>query len=167
MSRTRTVNRTVKGSAGFWAEQKLPALNNITSHVGLCKKKKEYDAQKEEEQKKQNPNAPLIDQFNLRQSANVMADWLKDGELNPEVAITQQGFLRIFSAWILDESLPWTTGKAPTLRMMFQYLKVNVQLPSDTTVRNQLAKIFIELHGKVVREFAVCRQVFFPSRSAN
>jgi hypothetical protein len=53
------------------------------------------------------------------------------------------------------ESLPWTSGEAPSLALLFRYLKVRFYLPSDTTVRNQLAKIFAELHGKVVREFTV------------
>ena len=61
----------------------------------------------------------------------------------------------MFAAWILNESLPWTTGEAPSLQLLFKYLKINFMLPSDTTVRNQLAKIFAELHGKVVREFSV------------
>lgn len=86
-----------------------------------------------------------------------MASYLKDGELNPQIVATYKGFLRIFSAWILDESLPWTTGEAPTLHMLFRYLRVNYKLPSDTTVHNQLVHIFEELHGKVVREFAVCK----------
>jgi hypothetical protein len=85
-----------------------------------------------------------------------MAEYLKAGELNPAIIATQKGFLRLFSAWILDESLPWTTGEAPSLDLLFKYLKVKFILPSDTTVRNQLGKIFLELHGKVVREFAVC-----------
>jgi hypothetical protein len=84
-----------------------------------------------------------------------MNQYLKAGELNPEVIPTQKGFLRLFSAWILDESLPWTMGEAPSLHLLFKYLKIRFQLPSDTTVRNQLARIFLELHGKLVREFAV------------
>jgi len=84
-----------------------------------------------------------------------MAQYLKKGELNPAITATQSGFLRLFSAWILDESLPWMTGEAPSLQLLFKYLKINFALPSDTTVRNQLAKIFAELHGKVVREFSV------------
>ena len=84
-----------------------------------------------------------------------MEAYLREGELNPQIVPTKAGFLRIFSAWILDEDLPWTTGQAPTLQMLFKYLKVHYTLPSDTTVRNQLAKIFTELHGKVVREFTV------------
>jgi hypothetical protein len=86
-----------------------------------------------------------------------MNSFLKEGELNPEAIVTYKRFIRIFSAWIFDESLPWTAGEAPTLQMLFRYLKITYQLPSDTTIRNQLAQIrvFEELHGKVVCEFAV------------
>jgi hypothetical protein len=87
-----------------------------------------------------------------------MRAYLKDGELNPAVNPTQTGFYRLFAAWILDESLPWTTGEAPSLKLLFQYLKVKFVLPlSDTTVRNQLGRIFAELHGKVVRDFTVSK----------
>jgi hypothetical protein len=79
-----------------------------------------------------------------------MREYLRDGELNPTATTTQTGFYRLFAAWILDKSLPWTTGEAPTLQILFKYLKVNFVLPTDTTVRNHLAKIFAELHGKVV-----------------
>lgn len=84
-----------------------------------------------------------------------MAEYLKEGELNPALIPTQTGFLRLFAAWILDESLPWTTGEAPALHILFKYLKIKFFLPTDTTVRNQLAKIFAELHSKVVRTFTV------------
>lgn len=84
-----------------------------------------------------------------------MKQYLKKGEVNPHLEPTQTGFRRLFAAWILDESLPWTTGEAPTLEALFKYLKVNFALPSDTSVRNELAKIFAELHGKIVKEFAV------------
>lgn len=144
----------MKKTKKFEDEPKLPKLNNITSHVSNCKEKKKHD-EREEAKSRTKPGAPLVDQINLRQASSMMADWLKGGELDPEVAVTQKGFLRIFSAWILDESLPWTTGEAPTLRLLFQYMRVSFQLPSDTTVRNQLAKIFAELHGKVVRKFSV------------
>ncbi|THU83217.1 hypothetical protein K435DRAFT_620156, partial [Dendrothele bispora CBS 962.96] len=62
-----------------------------------------------------------------------------------------QGFLHLFTSWILDEDLPWTTGKSPSLALLFKYLKANMVLLSDTTVHNQLAKIFAELHGKSVK----------------
>ena len=84
-----------------------------------------------------------------------MEAFLKERELNPQVIATYKGFLCIFSAWIFDESLPWTTGEEPTLQMLFKYLKITNPLPSDMTVHNQLVHIFEELHGKVVHEFAV------------
>jgi hypothetical protein len=95
------------------------------------------------------------EQINLKQSVNLMEAYLKEGELNPEIVATYKRFLRIFAAWIFDESLLWTTGEAPTLQILFKYLKVTYPLPSDTTVRNQLVHIFAELHGKVVCEFLV------------
>ena len=51
--------------------------------------------------------------------------------------------------------LPWTAGEAPLFVVLFKYLKVKFLLPSDTAVRNQLTRIFAELHGKVVRELHV------------
>ncbi|KAF8156098.1 hypothetical protein B0H34DRAFT_635221, partial [Crassisporium funariophilum] len=57
-----------------------------------------------------------------------------------------KGFYCIFAAWILDESLPWTTREAPTLRMLFQYIKNKFLLPTNTTVQNNLERIFTELH---------------------
>jgi len=93
---------------------------------------------------------PTADKLNLKKSAELMREYLRDGELNPAVTAIQTGFYRLFAAWILDESLPWTTGEAPTLQILFKYLKVNFVLPTDTTVRNHLAKIFAKLHGKVV-----------------
>ena len=93
--------------------------------------------------------------WNLKASHDIMEAYLKEGELNLAIIPTQAGFLHLFSAWILDESLPWTMGEAPGLHLLFKYLKITFQLPSDTTVRNQLARIFAELHGKVVRELTV------------
>ena len=130
----------------FDNEPILPKLNNLASHVNECKKKVADEPE---------PEAKPSEHMNLKHSADMMNEYLKASELNPEIIATQKGFLRLFSAWILDESLPWTTGEAPSLALLFKYLKVKFMLPSDTTVRNQLAHIFAELHGKVVREFMV------------
>ena len=111
----------------FDDEPILPKLNNLATHYNECKKKDNsmnVDADKE----------PLSAQMNLKRSAELMAEYLKAGDLNPAVIPTQAGFLRLFSAWILDESLPWTTGEAPALHALFQYLKVKFILPTDTTV---------------------------------
>ena len=47
------------------------------------------------------------------------------------------------------------TEEAPGNYRLFKYLDITYQLPSDTTVRNVLAKIYIELHGKVIRKLSV------------
>ncbi|KAI0284497.1 hypothetical protein BC826DRAFT_1125437, partial [Russula brevipes] len=137
----RSFPRTVDASQSFEDEPILPKLNNLASHITECKKSN-------------GPGNPPSDmsptpQWNIKRSAELMGQYLKAGELNPEVIPTQKGFLRLFSAWILDESLPWTMGEAPSLHLLFKYLKIRFQLPSDTTVRNQLARIFLELHGKL------------------
>jgi hypothetical protein len=46
-------------------------------------------------------------------------------------------------------------GKSHGIKQLFKYLDVTFQLPSDTTVQNALAKIYIELHAEVVHELAV------------
>ena len=149
-TRVRTFLRTVDGeNVSFNDEEKLPQLNNLATHISQCKGIK-ANADMPQEQGPTTAEKP-----NLKKSAQLMEAYLKDGELNPQVVVTYEGFLRIFSAWILNESLPWTTGEAPTLRMLFKYPKINYQLPSDTTLCNQLVHIFNELHGKVVCEFSV------------
>ena len=100
---------------------------------------------------------PVTEKLNLKKSADLMRAYLKDGELNPAVNPTQMGFYHLFTAWILDESLPWTTGEALSLKLLFQYLKVEFTLLTDTTVCNQLGRIFAELHGKVMHDFTVSK----------
>ena len=155
----RSFPRTVDGAEiTFDMEPKLPKLHNLASHVTECKGAKR-------DEKKDEPTSE--EHMNIKRSAEIMEAFLKEGELNPEVVVTYKGFLRIFSAWIIDESLPWTAGEAPTLQMLFRYLKITYQLPSDTTIRNQLLQIFEELRGKVVREFAVCIQLLHERLSVS
>ena len=90
----------------------------------------------------------------------MMAEYLKESDRIPATIATQHDFLHIFSAWILDKSLPWTTGELPGLHALFKYLKIRFELPLDTTVQNQLAKIFQELHAKVMKAFSVCNYLF-------
>jgi len=70
-----------------------------------------------------------------------MEEFLLEGKLNPKIELTHAGFLKLFAAWILEQDLPFTTGEVPSLKMLFQYLEVKYQLPTDTTVRNTLAHI--------------------------
>lgn len=154
--RVRTFPRTIDGKdVSFDDEKSLPRLNNLSTHIKDCKRTKDA------ENNNDTSTPPLTERVNLKRSAELMEGYLKQGELNPALVPTQKGFLRLFAAWILDESLPWTTGEAPSLSILFQYLKIRFVLPTDTTVRNQLAHIFSELHGKVVREFSVRRACNF------
>jgi len=84
-----------------------------------------------------------------------MENMLLEGKLNPKIESTQKGFLKVFAAWLLEEDLPFTMGEAPGLKRLFHYLDIKYQLPSDTTVRNQLAHIFASLHSTVVEELSV------------
>ena len=148
LNSTCTFLRTIDGAEiTFDNEPKLPKLQNLASHVTNCKGAKTNDKMTNEPTSKE--------QIHHQKSVEMMEAYLKEGELNPQVIATYKGFLHIFAAWISDESLPWMTGEAPTLQMLFKYLKVTYPLPSDTMVCNQLVHIFEELHGKVVHEFAV------------
>ena len=149
--RIHTVERTVESK--FEDEPRRPPMNNLAKHTGSrhAEKLNEPEA---------NPGAtltstPTTHGFNPR-SAEIMEKWLAEGELNPLIEPTRKGFLRLFAAWILEEDLPFTTGEAPPLQQLFQYLKIQYVLPSDTTVRNTLARIFVDLHVAIVRELAVC-----------
>jgi hypothetical protein len=94
------------------------------SHVSECKKKDLSPPTQAEH---------LSEGLNLKQSADIMASYLKDRELNPAIESTQKGFLHLFSAWIPDESFPWTTGEALSLHILFKYLKTKFILLSNTT----------------------------------
>lgn len=152
-ARFRTVERTVGKEAKFDDEPTLPKLNNLSSHMTKCKKARTQKTTDSDDEDRPNSNAAK--ELSLEKSRELMRGFLRNGELDPNIPATQRGFLRLFAAWILDEDLPWTTGEAPTLAILFKYLKIRFVLPSDTTVRNQLGHIFAELHGKVVRELSV------------
>lgn len=94
---------------------------------------------------------------NILASARLMEDYLKEGKLNPKLEPTQKGFLQVFAACIIEDDLPFTTGESSGLARLFEYTWSKFMLPSDTTVRNAVAKIFIDLHGELVKELAVRR----------
>jgi hypothetical protein len=59
-----------------------------------------------------------------RASVKVMENMLWEGKLNPKIERTQKGFLKVFAAWLLEEDLPFTTGKAPGLKRLFHYVDI-------------------------------------------
>ncbi|KAF7794098.1 hypothetical protein EIP86_005228 [Pleurotus ostreatoroseus] len=127
-------------------EPRLPFLGNLGTHV----KDKHPDALDGKDVEEDDVQA--ADHGYTLKSTQMMAAFLKEDKLNLRMVPIYKGFLWLFSAWILDEDLPFTTGEAPSLCNLFKYLHVNFALPSNTTMRNTLAQIFTELHGKVVRE---------------
>lgn len=152
----RTVKRTLTGdNAVFEDEPRQPALTNLASHL-----KDDHPTVHKGETPPEDGKTSVDHGYTVA-SATLMAAYLAEGALNPALEPTQKGFYRVFAAWILDDSLPFTTGESPSLTRVFKYLKVNFMLPSDTTVRNVLAQIFAELHGKVVREFAVSSHAMY------
>ena len=88
-------------------------------------------------------------------SVKIMEDFMLEGKLNPKIKPTCTGFLRIFAAWLLEEDLLFTTGESPGIKWLFEYLQVKYQLPSDTTIHNQLDHIFATLHATFVEELSV------------
>jgi hypothetical protein len=88
-------------------------------------------------------------------SSKLLEDFARHGFLNPAREATQDGFYRLFAAWLLNDDLPWTTGETPSIHRLFRYLKVRFSLPSDTTVRNYVARLFVEMHENVVKELTV------------
>ena len=113
---THSFPRTVNGvDMTFDMELKLLKLQNLAGHVTECKGAKD-------DKKRDKPTSK--EQINMKQSTEMMEVYSKEGKLNPEVVATYRGFLHIFSAWIFNESFPWTAGEAPTLQMLFKYLKI-------------------------------------------
>ena len=95
---THSFTRTVNGTdITFDMEKKLLKLHNLTGHVTECKGNKHDD-------KKDEPTSEEC--INIKWSAEIMESFLKEGKLNLEVIATYKGFLYIFSAWIINESLP-------------------------------------------------------------
>lgn len=84
-----------------------------------------------------------------------MDDFLREGELHPEHIPNQKGFLKVFAAWIIEDDLAFATGETPGIHRLFEYMKSRFVLPTDTTVRNTLFKIFQELYDKVKNELKV------------
>ena len=140
------------------AESPRPNLGNLATHL-----KKAHSKLLGEELPETGSEAGSASAHGLQHSNNKSAEllegFLKRGAMNPAVEPTLKGFYRVFAAWILEDDLPFTTGESPSLARLFKYLKIKYQLPSDTTVRNQLTKIFAILHEKIVEELTVCSYI--------
>ncbi len=89
-----------------------------------------------------------------------MEKWLEEGALHPHSDPTQAGFLRVFAAWIIEEDLEFTTGESMGINRLFKYMESTFKLPSDTTVRNTLARIYTGMLEQVKSDLVVSFMVF-------
>ncbi|KDR65759.1 hypothetical protein GALMADRAFT_1362644 [Galerina marginata CBS 339.88] len=117
--------RTVDREAEFEDEPSQPALGNLATH--LKTKHSNIDLK---------VPPPTTVKGELRgisaASAKIMEGFLKDGALNPALKQSQKGF--------------------NSIKRLFKYLETHFMLPTDTTVRNPLARIYTELHETVKTE---------------
>jgi hypothetical protein len=151
--RVRRFERKISGESIAWEQEKhKPKTSNLVTHLKDCTKFHEAQKKASTDAEASTDTGPG---YNLQQSRDIMEEFLCEGKLNPAIVPTKSGFLKLFAMWILDEDLPWTTGESLALQDLFKYLKISYQLPSDRTVRNELTRIFADLHGKVVKEFVV------------
>jgi len=132
-------------------EKPQPKIGNLATHTRTEHPNEYAGGAGSSQESSTNP----IDNGYTPASAKLMEEFLEKGRLNPKLYPTKKGFLKHFAAWLIEEDLPFTTGESYGIKRLFKYLDVTIQLPSDTTVRNALAKIYIELHGEVVRELSV------------
>ena len=142
----------------FDDENPQPPIGNLTTHTNTHAK--EIEAAKTQAQASQSGSSSSAstkppDHGYTAASAKLMEEFLLEGKLNPKVEPTRTGFLKLFAGWLLEQDLPFTTGEAPGLKRLFEYLEIKYQLPSDTSVRNTLAHIFASLHATVVEELSV------------
>jgi hypothetical protein len=150
--RTRSVART-NGKITFDDEDPQPWLGNLATHT------RERHTDKVDQGDESTTNAP--DHPYTAASAKLMESFLAEGKLNPKIDPTKKGFLAHFAAWILEDNLPFTTGETPGIKRLFKYLQVKFQLPTDTSVRNELYRIYTHLHRVIVEELSVCPTAFF------
>ncbi|KAJ7451915.1 hypothetical protein FB451DRAFT_949167, partial [Mycena latifolia] len=63
-------------------------------------------------------------------------------------------FLKIFAAWIIEDDLAFSTGETEGIQRLFHFLRTRYLLPSDTTVRNTLAQMYIDMYDLLKAELA-------------
>lgn len=154
-SSERSVARTVASDAEFDDEPRRPALTNLPKHTNVdCKGKVAVEEKAARDAAEKETSRPVDRGYN-RASRDLMLDMLAEGALNPKSNPTQNGLNRVFAAWLISENLPFTIGESDSILRLFRYINCKLELPSDTAVRNQVWRIFSELHAAAVREFAV------------
>lgn len=152
-----TFPRTLNANKSFDDEPKLPPIGNLSNHM----KTKHLDKMTSD---------PLPEGSSYTKDSGLtpgsricMEQFVADGVQNPKPVPSQTGFYKVFAAWAIDDDQPWTAGETKSIARLFKYCEVNWLLPSDTTVRNYVAKIFIELQDKVTVELSVIFISYFCS----
>ncbi len=56
-------------------------------------------------------------------SAAVMNKWLEEAKLHPRHNRTQEGFYKVFAAWIAEDDLAFTTGETNGIARLFAYME--------------------------------------------
>ncbi|KAJ7019085.1 hypothetical protein C8F04DRAFT_976168, partial [Mycena alexandri] len=135
--------RTVGSDKMFADESPAPKLGNLATHV----KQFHFGVPPPADAPGQtrNPSAS---------AARLMGDWLEEGKLNPIINTTQSNFLKVFAAWIIEDDLAFTTGETDGIQRLFTFMQTRYLLPSDTTVRNTLSKMYIDMYNLVKSELA-------------
>ncbi|KAF7372111.1 Eukaryotic translation initiation factor 3 [Mycena venus] len=135
---SHTFARTLSRDASLDDEPNQPRLGNLATHL-----KKHGDVPIPDD------TQPGLTRGISASSAKIMEEFLREGKLNPAVRRTQGGFLKVFAAWLLEDDLPFTTGETDGIRRLFEYMQVNYILPSDTTVKNTLVRIFTDMYNNL------------------
>ncbi|KAF5372244.1 hypothetical protein D9758_004983 [Tetrapyrgos nigripes] len=136
--------KSTEGCTSFDDEHPKPALSNLAAHLTKDHPDRGTETEKDDLRKISSEAA----------SASLMHNYIEAGVLNPALEPTKEGFIDVFSAWVFEDSLPFTMGESSALRCVFAYLKVKFPLPTDTTVRKHLDKITSALHRTVVNEIS-------------
>ena len=90
--------------------------------------------------------------------------FLEAGKLNLQKNPTQHGFLCLFTAWLIEDDLPFTIGESLALKRLYEYMDSQMVLPSDTAIHNAVAHIMAELYSVIVKELlvSIASSIFLP-----
>ncbi|TDL22028.1 hypothetical protein BD410DRAFT_695514, partial [Rickenella mellea] len=122
----RRFRRTITGpDASFNKEPVLPRLGNLATHF----KEKHQNIISGEDGSQAVASNPSSHGYTAA-SARLMAEYMLEGILNPQVIPTQRGFVRLITAWILEEDLPFTTAQMGGFARLLKYLSVHFILPT-------------------------------------
>jgi hypothetical protein len=156
------LNRSKKGIK-FEDEKPKPHIGNLTAHI-----RTKHNDQYEKGLAMQSAGRELGGVFNLESgtipydggyndaSRRSFGDYIAE---HGKVVRDQEGFYLSFAAFVVEDDLPWTTGEKPGIKRIFGYLHSPWALPSDTTVRKHVSRLYDSLHAYVVRELTVCAMI--------